>query len=77
MNSVFYTELGKELQSIRKSLGMSQQIVADRMKVTRSCVANWEQGQRQINIDDIYKLCDIYNIDINELTKRVRKYLYK
>lgn len=75
--SVFYEKLGQELQRARKSKGLSQQSVADRMKVTRSCITNWERGIRSIMADDLYKLCDIYNLDINEISSKLQRYLYK
>ena len=77
MASVFYIELGKLLQSVRLDNKMSQQDVADRMKVSRSTIANWETGRRVINIDDLFKLCEIFNIDPNILTNQVKRYLYK
>ena len=77
MASVFYIELGKLLQSVRLDNKMSQQDVADRMKVSRSTIANWETGRRVINIDDLFKICEIFNVDPNILTNQVKRYLYK
>ena len=75
MNDKFYTELGSELKAGRKFKGYTQQYVADRIKVSRSCIASWENGARQITIDDVFKLCDLYGLDVNVLVKRVKKYL--
>lgn len=74
-NERFYAELGSIFQKARQDAGLSQKDVADRLRLSRSCIANWEQGKRQITIDDVYRLCDLYGLDINDLTSMVRKYL--
>lgn len=77
MGARFYIELGKELKNIRTNRHISQQYVADRMGLSRSAISCYEVGKRQMNIDDLFKICEIYNYDINELVNKVRKYLYK
>ena len=76
MKTVFDVELGKLFQQTRKEHGMSQQYVSERLNVSRSAVANWEQGRNTINADIFFRLCDVYNVDPNEIVKHVRKYLY-
>lgn len=73
----FYKELGVLLKEERIRHSMSQQDVADRIKVSRGTVANWETGRRVIYIDDLFRLCDMFGIDPNELTDKVKRYLYK
>lgn len=77
MAKVFYKELGQIFASIRKSHSYSQQYVADRLKVSRSLVSSWETGERNLYMDDFYKLCDIYNVDPSEVSEKVKKHLYK
>ena len=74
---LFYRELGRLLKSYRKEHSLSQQDIADRLKVSRSLVGSWEQGRRVIYIDDLYKLCDIYNVDPNVPLSACKRYLYK
>lgn len=75
--NVFYTELGTLLREYRKSHLMSQQDIADRLRVSRSTVASWETGRRVIYADDLFKYCDAVNVDINEVIAKVKKYVYK
>lgn len=75
MKDKFYVELANELRTARKFKGYTQQYVADRIGVSRSCIATWESGKNQITIDDVFKLCDLYGVDVNALAKRVKKFL--
>ena len=75
--NVFYKELGLLLRDYRKSCSMSQQDIADRLRVSRSTVASWETGRRVIYADDLFKYCDAVNVDINEVVAKVRRYVYK
>lgn len=77
MAKVFYKELGKIFADARKSHSYSQQYVADRLKVSRSLVSSWEIGDRCIYMDDFYRLCDVYNLDPNDVAERLKRYLYK
>lgn len=75
MNDKFYQKVANELKNARKSKGYSQQYVANRIGVTRSCIATWEAGKNQITFDDVFKLCELYDININDLANKVKKYL--
>lgn len=77
MKRLFDIELGKLFQNIRNQHDMSQQYVADRLKVSRSLVSSWETGERNLYMDDFIKLCDIYNVDPNEVSNKVKKLIYK
>lgn len=76
-SQAFYRELGKMLKGYRQSVSLSQQDIADRLKVSRSTVGSWEQGRRVIYADDFFKYCDVVNADPNEITDQARRYLYK
>lgn len=71
----FYQELAQVLQSKRLDKGLSQQEVADKIGMTRSCIANWEQGRRRIDIDTMYRICKVLDIDIVELTAHMKRFI--
>lgn len=77
MGDIFYLKVGELLKEYRLGCNLTQEEVADRLNVSRSCYASWELGRRNMNIDDMFKLCDIFGVDINEFSKQVKKYLYK
>lgn len=76
-DQAFYKELGLIFKDVRTEHNMSQQDVADRIGVTRSCYANWEQGIRSIDMVSFYKLCNVFLLDPNDVINKVRRYLYK
>lgn len=55
------------LKELRNELKLSQDELADRLKVTRSCIGNYEQGTRQPNYEDLEKIADFFNVDIEYL----------
>ena len=77
MGNKFYELLGSSIQEARKERNLTQQDVADRLKVSRSRVANWETGKRTISTDDLFRLADVFLMDVNDLIKEARKSLYK
>lgn len=77
MNKRFYKELGEQLKKIRISKNLSQQDVADRLGITRASYSHFENGVRVVDIDTLYKIADIFAVDINDITNPLRKYVYK
>ena len=74
---IYYKKMGEKLKIIRVQKGLSQQDVADRLGLTRSAIGFYEAGKRTVDIKTLFKMCDIYNIDINEILKDIKKYVYK
>lgn len=77
MGKVINVKLGEKLKTIRTQKGLSQQDVADRLGLTRSAIGFYETGKRTVDIETLFKICDIYNVDVNEVLKDIRKYAYK
>ena len=46
---------------------MTQKQVAEKLNVVESCYANWEQGRTEPNIAMLRKLCEIFDITLDEL----------
>lgn len=55
------------LRKLRTEKGLSQQILADKMYVTRSTVARWETGYRLPDVAMISRLAEILSVDVNML----------
>lgn len=77
MIKIFDKKLGSILGTIRTENNLSQQDVADRLGLSRSAICCYELGKRTIDVQTLFKLCDIYNVDVNEILKDIRKYVYK
>lgn len=57
----------KNLRDARKSMGLTQKQVADKLGVVESCYANWEQGRTEPNINTLRILSEILDTTPNEL----------
>ena len=64
-NFKFYHE---KLYILRKTKGMSQEEFAEKIGVSRQSIYAWECGKSMPDIENIYKMCKILGIEINELT---------
>lgn len=55
------------MKRLRKNKGLSQQNLADLLKVSQVAVAHWESGNREPNIDTIIKLSKYFNVSVDWL----------
>ncbi len=55
------------LKNIRKQKKISQEILAEKVGVSRQSVSKWECGEAYPTMDNIIKLCKIFNCKINNL----------
>lgn len=59
--------LGEKIQMLRKSAGLSQEELAEKIYVTRQSVSLWEQNKSQPSIDNVAMLCEVFKISADEL----------
>lgn len=59
--------LGEKLYNLRKDTGMSQEEVADKLKVSRQTVSKWETGESKPDFDKIVPICNLFSITTDEL----------
>jgi repressor LexA len=65
------------VQKYRKSLNLSQEEVARRIKVRQATVSDWENGIKMPRIGNIRKLASIYMVDAGILAKDFMDIHYK
>ena len=58
---------GRTLRKLRTEKGLSQQDLAEKMYVTRSAIARWENDKRLPNIMMISRLAECLDVDVNTL----------
>lgn len=56
------TGMGDRLSGARKAVGLTQQRVADDLKVTRQAVSSWEKGRSPPNALELVKLITLYGV---------------
>lgn len=58
---------GETIRNARRSLGLTQRQLADRLGVSNTCVSNWEKGLSRPDADMIQKLCACLHLQANDL----------
>lgn len=76
-HSLFAIEIGKELKQARINKKLTQLEVAARLGVERSTISNYEAGTRSIEIETFCKLCELFNVEPQEIYDKCRRYLYR
>lgn len=64
---VFMIIESKKLRKIRDSKRLTQQDVADRLGISQPAYCEWEKQDSDIKLENILKLSEIFNVDLNEL----------
>ena len=59
--------LSDNLKRIRKENNLSQEQLADKLGVSRQSVSKWESGQAYPEMDKVLQLCQLFNLNIDEL----------
>lgn len=59
--------LSENLKKIRKDNNLSQEQLAEKLGVSRQSVSKWESGLAYPEMDKMLQLCQIFNLNIDEL----------
>jgi len=59
--------LGEKITHLRLSKGLSQEMLAEKLSVSRQAVSKWEMGQAQPQIDNILQLCALFSVSADQL----------
>lgn len=58
----------KNLKYIRTQKGVSQQELADKLKLDRSTISRWENDEMDITVGNAIQIADYFNIPIESFT---------
>ena len=67
-----YQRIGALIADLRNKKNMSQTHLARKLNVSPKTVSKWENGHGLPHIDTLHKLCEILDVDINELLSNER-----
>lgn len=59
--------LGENILKLRKNSGLSQEVLAEKIGVTRQTISNWELGETSPNPEQLKLLSKTLNISVDEL----------
>lgn len=62
-------ELGEQIKKYRKESGMSQDILAEKIYVTRQTVSNWETSKSYPDVNSLLRLSEVFGISVDTLLK--------
>lgn len=57
--------IGKKLKQLRKSKGMTQEDVAEKVNITRSTISNYEIGRRTPHLKDLSSLAGVFGVGLD------------
>lgn len=60
----------KNLKFIRQQKGISQQELADKLKLDRSTISRWENDEMDITVGNAIQISDFFNIPMEDFTGR-------
>ncbi|GEL15012.1 helix-turn-helix domain-containing protein [Pediococcus cellicola] len=61
--------LGKQIQTYRKKLGLSQEGLAAKIYVSRQTISNWETGHSYPDVENLLLLSVLFDVSLDELVK--------
>lgn len=61
--------LGEKIQKLRKDKQMSQEDLAEKLKVSRQTISRWEQDQALPDLSNIIALGKIFSVSIDDLVQ--------
>ena len=59
--------IGEKITHLRNVANMSQEVLADKLSVSRQSVSKWEMDQSLPQIDKVLQICEMFNISTDEL----------
>lgn len=62
-------ELGRQIKKYRTELGISQDVLAEKIYVSRQTVSNWENDKNYPDINSLLRLSEIFHVSIDLLVK--------
>lgn len=60
-------EIGKKILKYRKKMGLSQEMLGEKINVSRQTISNWESGETYPNSEQLKLLSQVFKVSIDEL----------
>ena len=66
-DQIFYRQFGQLLAEIRRKKGMSQELLADELGLSRTSITNIEKGRQPIQLHSLYRIARLLEVELKEL----------
>lgn len=66
-------KIGRFLKELRLEKQMTQEQLAEQIRVSRRTVSRWETGNNLPDLSVIVELADFYDVDLNEIFRGERR----
>ena len=61
------THIGNKLSAARKARKISQDLISEKLSLTRISISNIERGVQKAPLHLIYQYCEILNLELNDV----------
>lgn len=62
-------ELGQQIKKYRNGLDLSQELLAEKIYVSRQTISNWENGKNYPDINSLLRLSEVFQVSMDTLVK--------
>src|SRR3990167_2730596 len=68
-----YEKIGHRIKMLREKTGMSQNMLSQKMDISRPAVSQIESGERKISADELQKLSHVFRVSVDDLLNPVKE----
>lgn len=64
---MYRIKIGENISRLRKTAGLTQEALAERMGVAQCTIGSWEYGRKMPRVERIYELSRIFGVPMSEI----------
>jgi len=69
-----YEQIGAHIAAVREKKGMTQNDLAAHLGISPQCLSGWERGTRRVNLSDLCRMADLFNVTFDSLIRGVQSH---
>lgn len=62
-------KIGKKLKDARQAQGYSQEVLAEKLYVSRQTISNWENDKTYPDIESLLRISELFQVSLDDLVK--------
>lgn len=70
---IIYAKIGNLIKELRKKTDMSQDMLSQKMGISRPAISQIESGERKISADELQKLSHVFHVSVDDLLNPVKE----